>query len=57
VLQANLPEKTNALTKELTDALHAVLAFSRQDRKRRWDVAICHRRPDPSSATLRVRLS
>jgi hypothetical protein len=39
-LQANLPEQTPALTEELTDSLHAVLAFSRQDRKRRWDVAI-----------------
>lgn len=38
-LRANLP-KADVLTEQLVDGLHAVLAFSRRDRRRRWTVAI-----------------
>jgi hypothetical protein len=38
-LQANLPDQEQ-LTHGLVQALHDVLTFSRQDRKRRWQVAI-----------------
>lgn len=38
-VQANLP-KLPVLTQRLNDALYAVTAFSRRDRRRRWTVAI-----------------
>ena len=41
-VKANLPSRTNIdrLTRGLVDALYDVMAFSRQDRRRRWMVAI-----------------
>ena len=41
-VKANLPSRKNSdrLTRGLVDALYEVMAFSRQDRRRRWMVAI-----------------
>ena len=41
-VKANLPSRKNIdrLTRGLVDALYDVMAFSRQDRRRRWMVAI-----------------
>ena len=38
-IKANLP-KLDVLTQRLNDALYAVMAFSRRDRQRHWNVAI-----------------
>jgi hypothetical protein len=39
-VNANLPDEHDTLTARLVQALHDVLGFSRQDRRRLWDVAI-----------------